>query len=115
MHRHLIGVLGDGHPHRFELCGDVRRGVGLFHGAAHAPFPLRVAQRHEVFSKGTGLSRIVIDEVVFVIGGKAQPGWPDDENGGDHQHHDTNRHEGLRSKDVRTSPPWHVFLVQVAG
>ncbi len=68
VHRHLVGMLGDGQSHRFELRSDVRRRVGLLHGTAHATFPIGVAQRYEVFCKGTGLRCIVINEIVLVIG-----------------------------------------------
>ena len=68
MHGDLVGMFGDGQSHRLKLSSDVGRRVGFLGGAAHAPLPFGVAQRHEVFGKGTGLRRIVIDEIVFVIG-----------------------------------------------
>ena len=68
VHGDLVGMFGDGQPHCFELSRNIGRRVGFLGGAAHAPFPLRVTQRYEVLSKGTGLRRVVIDEIVLVIG-----------------------------------------------
>ena len=68
VHGDLVGMFGDGQSHRLKLSGDVGRRVGFLGGAAHASLPFGVAQRHEVFGKGTGLRRIVVDEIVFVIG-----------------------------------------------
>ena len=113
MHRHLIRVFGDRHAHRFKLRSDVGRGVGLLNGAAHSSFPLRVAQGHQILSEGASLGRIVIDEFVLVVGCETQPGRSEHKHGGDHQHHDTDRHQGLRGEHVRAAPPRRVFGEQV--
>ena len=110
VHRHLVGVLGGGHAHGFELGGNVGRGVGLFDRAAHATFPFGMAERHEVFGKGSCLGCVVVDEVVLVVRCESKPGRTEHEDGGDHENNHANRHQGLRSKHFRTSPPGHVFF-----
>ena len=103
-------MFGGGHAHGFELGGNVGRGVGLFDRAAHATFPFRMAECHEVFGKGSRLGCVVIDEVVLVVRCESKPGRTEHEDGGDHENNHANRHQGLRSKHFRTSPPGHVFF-----
>ena len=109
MHRHLVGVLGDRHAHGLKLRSDVGRGVGLLDGTAHSSFPFRVAQSHQVLSEGASLGRIVIDEFILVVGCETQPGRSEHKHSGDHQHHDADRHQGLRGEHVRAAPPRRVF------
>ena len=110
VHRHLVGVLGDRHAHGLKLSSDVGGCVGFLDGSAHSSFPFWVTQSDQVFGKGTGLSRIEIDEIVLVIGGEPQPRRAEHKHGGDHQHHNADGHQGLRREHVGAAPPRRVFV-----
>jgi len=110
VHRDLIGVQRGRHPHRSELLVNVGRDVGLFGRAAHAAFPIRMPVGHEFFRERARLVLVKINELVFVIWCKTEPGWPEHKGGRHHQQDDANRRQCLRSKHIRTSPPGPRFL-----